>query len=127
MKFDTSLNVEQKKAFLLLMSVIFHYHGLDEDEQRQLDETAQLIAGAEELTWANEFITSDYYTAFERAKDFLGETIGKYPKEVRLAYLSEVWHSTEKKGYISEMEATAMLKLARSWEVEGELVTLVRK
>jgi hypothetical protein len=46
---------------------------------------------------------------------------------VRLAYLSEVWHSTEKKGYISEMEATAMLKLARSWEVEGELVTLVRK
>lgn len=127
MKFDQSLATEQKKAFLLLMSVIFHYHGLDEDEQKQLDETAKQMDASEELSWANHFITSDYYTAFERAKDFLQDTVGKYEKEVKLAYLSEVWKATDKKGYISEMEATAMLKLARSWEIEGDLVALVRK
>jgi hypothetical protein len=127
MKFDQSLSSEQKKAFLLLMSVIFHYHGLDEDEQRQLDEIAQQMNALEELSWANHFITSDYYTAFERAKDFLQDTVGKYEKTIKLAYLNEVWKATDKKGYISEMEATAMLKLARNWEIEGDLVALVRK
>jgi hypothetical protein len=127
MKFDQSLSSEQKKAFLLLMSVIFHYHGLDEDEQRQLDEIAQQMNASEELSWANHFITSDYYTAFERAKDFLQDTVGKYEKTIKLAYLNEVWKATDKKGYISEMEATAMLKLARNWEIEGDLVALVRK
>ncbi len=127
MKFDHTLNTEQKKAYLLLMSVIFHYHGLDEDEQKQLDEAATIIQGEDELAWASEFITSDYYTAFERAKDYLQETIGTFDKDIRLSYLSEIWRATEKKGYISEMEATAMLKLARNWSIEGELITLVRK
>ena len=54
---------EEKKAFLLLNSIIFHYHGLDEDEQELLDETSESLSAHEELTWASNFIAEDYYTA----------------------------------------------------------------
>lgn len=40
---------EEKKAYLLIKSVIFHYHGLDEDEQAILEETATNIQGQAEL------------------------------------------------------------------------------
>ncbi len=51
---------EEKKAYLLLKSVIFHYHGLDEDEQEILDETADSLDAQEELAWAANFISEDY-------------------------------------------------------------------
>ena len=38
-----------------------------------------------------------------------------------------VWQSNNLKGYVTEMEATAMLKLAKDWHVEKELVELVLK
>ena len=38
-----------------------------------------------------------------------------------------VWESNNIKGYVTEMEVTAMVKLARDWKVEPELVTLVLK
>jgi len=118
---------EEKKAVLLLKSVIFHYHGLDEDEQKLLDETAKELGAEEELIWANEFIATDYISAFERAREFLNRIIGKLDKARRLSYLDMVWKANNKKGYITEMEATAMLKLAKDWEVENELIEMVRK
>ncbi len=118
---------EEKKAFLLLKSVIFHYHGLDEDEQKILEETANKYNAGEELKWANEFIATDYISAFERAREYLNKIIGRLEKEKRLAYLDLVWKANNKKGYITEMEATAMLKLAKDWEVEDELIELVKK
>jgi hypothetical protein len=118
---------EEKKALLLLKSVIFHYHGLDEDEQKILDETAKHLDAQDELKWANEFISKDYLSAFERAREYLNETIGNYDKSLRLEYLDQVWQANNKKGYITEMEATAMLKLAKDWHVENELIEMVRK
>jgi hypothetical protein len=38
-----------------------------------------------------------------------------------------VWQSNNLKGYVTEMEATAMLKLAKDWNVERELIELVLK
>jgi len=38
-----------------------------------------------------------------------------------------VWKANNKKGYITEMEATAMLKLAKDWQVENELIEMVKK
>jgi hypothetical protein len=38
-----------------------------------------------------------------------------------------VWKANDLKGYITEMEATAMLKLAKDWSVEKELIDLVLK
>jgi uncharacterized tellurite resistance protein B-like protein len=118
---------EEKKAFLLLKSVIFHYHGLDEDEQKNLDETAKEYDAEEELVWANEFIANDYISAFERAREYLSNVIGKFDKEKRLSYLDMVWKANNQKGFITEMEATAMLKLAKDWGIENELIEMVKK
>ncbi|MBL6449944.1 hypothetical protein JMN32_26765 [Fulvivirga sp. 29W222] len=118
---------EEKKAYLLLKSVIFHYHGLDEKERQNLQETAQEIDGLEELKWANEFIAKDYFNSFDRAREYLNDIIGDYPLEKRVFYIDMVWKSNNLKGYVTELEATAMLKLARDWNVEAELMEIVKK
>lgn len=118
---------EEKKAYLLLKSVIFHYHGLDEDEQKILDQTANELDAQSELKWANSFIAEDYFTAFDRARQYLNDLSDNLGKSRRLEYLDLVWKANNQKGYITEMEATAMLKLAKDWEVESDLITMVRR
>ena len=120
------MSSEEKKSFLLLKSMIFHYHGLDEDEVQILQRTAKELNAAKELEWANQFISKDYSTAFERARDYLKDTLGKLEKSQRLSYLDQVWKANYQKGYITEMEATAMLKLAKDWGIEAELISMVR-
>ena len=122
-----TMTSEQKKAILLLKSVIFHYHGLDNEEKEILDSTAQKFDAWEELKWANDFIALDYYTAFERAREFLNDIVGNLDKETRLQYLGMVWEANNAKGYVTEMEATAMLKLSKDWHVQKELMMLVKK
>ncbi|TAE04064.1 MAG: hypothetical protein EAZ97_00670 [Bacteroidetes bacterium] len=117
---------EEKKAFLLLKLIIFSYHGIDEDEQAILDETAQNLDAQAELEWANEFIAADYYNAFERAQSFLEPIMENLDKDKRLDYLSKVWNANNQKGYISEMEATAMIKLAQDWDIEEELIEMIK-
>jgi hypothetical protein len=116
---------EEKKVFMLLKSVIFHYHGLDEEEKNDLDRTAEELDAQEEYTWALEFISKDYITAFERAREYLNGIIGDYPKEKRIELINMVWKANNLKGYVTEMEATAMLKLAKDWNVQKELIELV--
>lgn len=118
---------EEKKAYLLLKSVIFHYHGLDDDERANLEETADKLDGHQELTWANDFIAQDYFNSFDRAREYLNDVIGDYSKEKRIQYVGMVWQANNLKGFVTELEATAMLKLARDWNVEGELIELVKK
>ena len=118
---------EEKRVYLLLKAVIFHYHGLDHEEKVDLDEAAKRLDGLEELSWATDFIEKDQITSFERARAFLNDIIGDYPKEKRVDLIKMVWESNYLKGYVTEMEATAMLKLARDWKVERELIQLVLK
>ena len=117
---------EEKKAYLLLKAVIFHYHGLDEDEQQLLDEAADRLDAHDELAWASEFIAEDYYSAFDRAREYLKDIMLSLGEETRLDYLKMVWQANNQKGYISEMEAMAMLKLAKEWKVEVGLIQMVR-
>lgn len=121
------MNSEEKKAYLLLKSVIFHYHGLDDDERENLEETAKELEGQRELEWANDFIAKDYFNSFDRAREYLNDVIGDYSKEKRVMYIDMVWQANNLKGFVTELEATAMLKLARDWNVEGELIELVKK
>ncbi|MEQ8244938.1 hypothetical protein [Fulvivirga sp.] len=118
---------EEKKAYLLLKSVIFHYHGLDDDERENLNATAEELDGHEELEWANEFIAMDYFNSFERAREYLNDVVGDYPKEKRVMYIDMVWQANNLKGYVTELEATAMLKLAKDWNVEADLIELIKK
>jgi hypothetical protein len=119
------LSVEEKKVYMLLKSVIFHYHGLDDLEKRDLDNTAMTLNAHDEYKWAMDFVTSDYITAFDRARVFLNEIIGDYQKEKRVELINMVWQANNLKGYVTEMEATAMLKLAKDWSVQKELIELV--
>ncbi|MBA4145901.1 MAG: hypothetical protein C0523_09075, partial [Cytophaga sp.] len=98
---------EEKRVYLLLKAVIYHYHGLDEAEKLDLDDSATKLDAAEQLKWALDFVAKDYLTAFDRARVFLNEIIGDYTKEKRIELINMVWQSNNLKGYVTEMEATA--------------------
>jgi uncharacterized tellurite resistance protein B-like protein len=116
---------EEKKVYMLLKAIIFHYHGLDEEEKKELASTAKELDAENEYKWALDFISLDYITAFDRARDYLNDIIGDYPKEKRIELINMVWQANNLKGYVTEMEAMAMLKLARDWNVQQELIQLV--
>ncbi|WMJ72491.1 hypothetical protein RCC89_04850 [Cytophagaceae bacterium ABcell3] len=118
---------EQKKSILLLKAIIFSYHGIKDNEKSILAESAEQIDGSEELEWVYDFLNKDSVSTFERAKSFFQETIANYDTETKLAYLSETWDAASKKGYVTEMEAMAMLTLAKDWKVQKELLGLIRK
>ncbi|HYG20704.1 MAG TPA: hypothetical protein VD816_17315 [Ohtaekwangia sp.] len=118
---------EEKKVYMLLKSVIFHYHGLDDEEKDDLERTAVELNADAEYKWALEFVSNDYVTAFDRAREYLNEIIGDYAKEKRIELINMVWQANNLKGYVTEMEATAMLKLAKDWNVQKELIDLVLK
>jgi uncharacterized tellurite resistance protein B-like protein len=118
---------EEKRVRILLKAVIYHYHGLDELERNDLEATAEQLDAQPELVWALEFISKDYITSFDRARIFLNDIIGDYEKDKRVELIQMVWQANNLKGYVTEMEATAMLKLAKDWNVEKELIELVLK
>jgi len=118
---------EEKKVVMLLKAVIFHYHGLDEEEKKDLIKTAEDLDAQEEYKWALDFVAQDYLTSFDRARNYLNDIIGDYPKEKRIELINMVWLANNIKGYVTEMEATAMLKLAKDWNVQRELIELVLK
>lgn len=118
-------SIEEKKVYMLLKSVIFHYHGLDEAEKGELEKTCNELNARAEYQWALDFIAQDYITAFERARGYLNDIIGDYPKNKRVELITMVWEANNRKGYVTEMEATAMLRLARDWNVKEELIGLV--
>lgn len=118
-------SVEDKKVYMLLKSVIFHYHGLDDAEKVELEKTASELNAHAEYEWALKFIAQDYITAFDRAREYLNNIIGDYPKTKRVELITMVWAANNQKGYVTEMEATAMLRLARDWNVKEELIGLV--
>jgi hypothetical protein len=121
------MNTEQKRALLLLKLVIFNYHGLDEEEKKILADTAERIGGVEELAWAYEFANQDPVTSFERAREYFKNSIAMYEKEVKLEFIKSVWEDTQSKGYVSEIEAMSMLKLAKDWAIQKDLLAMVRK
>lgn len=116
---------DEKKVYMLLKSVIFNYHGLDESEKGDLEKTSLELDAVQEYQWALDFISQDYITAFDRARDYLNLIIGDYPKNKRVQLITMVWEANNLKGYVTEMEATAMLRLARDWNVKQELIGLV--
>ena len=66
---------EEKKVYMLLKSVIFYYHGLDELEKQDLAKTADELDAHDEYQWAIDFISADFITAFDRAREYLNEQI----------------------------------------------------
>ena len=117
---------EEKKSLMLLKAIIFHYHGLDEEEEQILYRSAGELNAHEELKWAFDFIAEDYISAFERARTYMNEAMKSIEKYKRLQFINLTWKANSEKGYITEMGATAMLKIAKDWEVDQELIALVQ-
>lgn len=117
---------EEKKSLMLLKAIIFHYHGLDEDEEKILYRSARELNAHEELKWAFDFISEDYISAFDRARAYMSENMKSIEKYKRLQFINLTWKANSEKGYITEMEATAMLKIAKDWEVDRELIALIQ-
>ena len=122
-----SLSGEQKKAFLLLEIVIFNYHGLDREETRILEESATKLDALDELKWAMDFVGNDYYASYDRIREYLNQTVTLFDKSTRIDFLRMVWEGSVRKGYVTEMEAMAMLRIAKDWGVQKELLEIVRK
>ena len=118
---------EEKKAYMLLKSVIFHYHGLDEDEMMELSRTADELQAHDELAWANNFISEDYFNSFERARTYLNEFMQEHPLGKRVEYIEMVWQANELKGYVTEFEAASIIKLAKDWNVEDQLQQFIKE
>lgn len=118
---------EEKKILLLLNLIIFNYHGLDESERLLLKELADKHDAQEELKWAYSMLGDDYFSSFESINIWFKDAVKDFDIERKLYFLTMVWEETVKKGYISEMEATAMLKIAHNWGIQKELLAIVRK
>lgn len=117
---------EEKKAVMLLKSLIFHYHGLDEDEEQLLQSSAERLGAVDGLKWANDFISNDYLSAFERSREFLSKVFNRMDADHRLMHLMEIWEENYEKGYVTEMETTGMLNLAKDWGIEMEFMKRIR-
>ena len=120
------MDKDQKKAVMLLKSLILHYHGLDDDEREILEKAASRLDSKEELDWANSFISEDYLSAFERARDFFANTIVKFTNADRITHLRDAWEENHEKGYVTEMETTAMINLSKDWQVEKEFLEVIQ-
>lgn len=118
---------EEKKILLLLHLIIFNYHGLDEGERELLSGLAIKFEAEEELNWAYSMLGNDYYSSHEKIHQWFDKEIQGADSAKRLSYLSTVWEASVKKGFISEMEATAMLKIAHNWGIQKDLLNLIRK
>lgn len=114
-----------KKSLVLLKALIFHYHGLDMDEKKILEDYVRHLDAQEEYEWAIGFISVDYMSAFERAKEFLSKEIKPLDDEIKLGYLIETWEDNHRKGYVTEMETTAMLNLAKDWSIEKRFLLAI--
>jgi len=119
------MSTEEKRVCLLLKAIIFHYHGFDDIENLHLEDSAKSLDATEELKWVMEFIQTDHITAFERARGYLNDIVGDYPREKRVELIKMVWESNKLKGFVTELEMTAILKLATDWGVESEMKPLV--
>lgn len=116
-----------KKAVMLLKSLVFHFHGLDDDEKEMLEAAAKRLKAMDEMNWANSFIAQDYLSAFERSREFFMKIFLKMNEKDRLGYLLEVWEENYVKGYVTEMETTAMFTLSKDWHIEKEFLEVVQK
>jgi len=119
------MTAEEKRVYFLLKVVIYSYHGINEREQRDLEASSKKLDGQAELDWATQFVAKDYISAFERAREYLSGPVGDYPKPKRLELIDMIWKANNLKGYVTEMEATAMMRLAKDWSVQKEMMELM--
>lgn len=117
----------EKKAIMLLHSLIFHCYGLKEEESILLEELGQKFNAVPEMKWANKFIAIDHISAFDRARGFLQNVFIKLPVKRRLKHLINVWEVNYVKGYFTEIEIKAILMLSKDFLIKKEFLKEIKK
>lgn len=121
------MSVEEKRAFLSLLIIIFNYHGLSEVEQQILHDTAAGHDAFAELEWIKEYSKPSIDESYDKLKKYVNDVIGDLSADKKTDYLNKVWDANQKKGHVSEMEATAMLMLSKEWHIQKEFVSYIRE
>lgn len=121
------MSVEEKRAFLSLLIIIFNYHGLSEVEQQILQETASVHDAFSELEWIKEYSKPSIDESYDKLKKYVNDTLGHLAVEKKSEYLNKVWDANQQKGHVSEMEATAMLMLSKEWQIQKEFILYIRE
>jgi len=120
------LSSEEKSVLVLLLLVIFYYHGLDEEEEDRLKRLGQDIGAEVELQWAYGFVAKDYVTSFERARDWMKGAAASFEDDAKLYILQSTWDANLEKGYVTEIETTALIRIAQDWNVRQGFARLVQ-
>jgi hypothetical protein len=100
---------------------------MDPQEKAILESYVKKFEAQEEYHWALEFISEDYLSAFDRSREFLGKIFNDWEEDERLSQLMETWDDNHAKGYITEMEMTAMINLAKDWRIERPFMEEIQK
>ena len=116
------MNTKEKKTILLLKAALFYYSGWGDKEEKLLLRKAREINGTTELNWVMSFIEKDIPSAQTRAQKKMCQIAKEISNEHRLTYLWENWEEGMRKGYLSNPEALYLLKIAKAWKVEKELL-----
>lgn len=124
---------EEKEALLLLEYVIFRYHGFDENERKRLESDANQLNAQKELERVYRFVDDlleknqqSEVSVFEAALQRIHDVFSTHTEDRRLSYVIQVWNANKSKGYVTEIEAIAMLKVAKALGVQRGFVEYVR-
>jgi hypothetical protein len=121
------MSAEEKRAYLILLVIIFNFHGVSDVEQQILQETATLHDAEAELEWIKEYAKPSIDEAYNKLKKYVDDTFANLTPEKKSLYLNKVWDANQQKGHVSEMEATAMLMLSKEWQIQKEFVSYIRE
>lgn len=121
------MSSEEKKVYLSLLVILFNYHGLSDIEQQILGETASKIEAVDELQWVKDYALPSVDITYDKIKAYINSALDNYTEAQKLTLLGNVWNTNMQKGYVSEMEATAMLMLAKEWKVQKEFILHIRE
>lgn len=125
---------EEKEALLLLEYAIFRYHGFDDNERERLENDAAAMHAQAQLEKVYAFVgdilqktNQSEVAVFEATLRRIKEVFAQLPEERRLEYVIQVWNANKAKGYVTEIEAIAMLRVAKELNVQRGFVEYVRQ
>ncbi|NIK72565.1 putative tellurite resistance protein B-like protein [Thermonema lapsum] len=125
---------EEKEVLLLLEYAIFRYHGFDDNERERLENDAAAMHAQAQLEKVYAFVddilqktNQSEVAVFEATLRRIKEVFAQLPEERRLEYVIQVWNANKAKGYVTEIEAIAMLKVAKELGVQRGFVEYVRQ
>ncbi len=92
----------------------------------QLREKAALWKSDDDRRWAIEYVDQEPATAFARTAEFIAAQFKGMSQAEREAFLEDIWTADlAPRGYVTEMQAMALLKMATGFGLQERLLKLL--